>query len=359
MSKIIKYLKTDYYIRLALLSSVAAALSFFIGGMFPGYINAAIAAITALISVKPTFHDSAAEALRQVLGTILGALLGLILIVTIGYSSVMIFIVVFFCFLLAKFLKLGVEGAAIIGVTVILVVGPFFDVQYVETRFLGVLLGSIMALIFSLWVRPGKPQTRALHDSVKYVKKSTVLLSEVSDYLLEHNGKVERKVSKQWVLRAESLLEKMATARRDAESALKASKWSPLIDKKHASEVLEQIIMSQVTVRTTYNIVRDLFIAAKKNQVLPESVAETIALLLSATADAAEHQSSQSLDKPSEGLDDLNSKVIELELKQKETSYEVKKLEETQSIMLAGSLLRDAEKIKDVITQSKEEDKNS
>lgn len=355
MSKIITYLKNDDYIRLALLSSIAAALAFFIGGLFPGYVNAAIAAITALISVRPTFHDSATEALRQVLGTILGALLGLVLIVTIGYSSVMIFIVVFICFILAKILKLGVEGAAIIGVTVILVVGPFFDIQYVETRFLGVLLGSIMALIFSLWVSPGKPQTRALHDSVKYVKKSTILLSEVSDYLLGHHGKVSRKVAKQWVLRAETLLEKMASARRDAESALKASRWSPLIDKKNASEVLEQIIMSQVTVRTTYNIVRDLFIAAKKNQVLPESVSQIIALLLSATADAAEHQSSRSIENPSEMLDDLDSKVLELELKQKETSEEVKKLEETQSIMLAGSLLRDAEKIKDVITQSKDE----
>lgn len=349
-SKVTNFVKSDY-VRLAFLSATAAALAYFIAGIFPDYINAAVAGLTALISIRPTFHDSAAEGMRQVLGTFLGAGLGLLLTLYMGYSPLMIFLMILACFAVAKLLRLGSEGAAVIGLTVIIVVGPFFDVEMVESRFYGVLLGSVIALIFSLWVLPGKPHMRALHETDVYVKKASAILNEVSKYLMTNDGIVDKKIAKAWVLKAEKNMEKIAVAKREAESALKASRWSPLVKKKEAEEVLEQIIISQVTVRTTYNIVRDLYVSAKKKHALPAGVAESIAGLLNATAKAINEQSSNAMNSPSEGLLDSDSKIIDVNRQQEETSQSVKKLDETQSIMIAGSLMRDAEKIKDALTQ--------
>lgn len=342
--------------RLAVLSAAAAALAYLVGGLIPNYVNAAVAGLTALISIKPTFHDSAIEGVRQVIGTILGAGLGLILTLSMGYSPLAIFFTVLLCFGLAKLLKLGAEGAAVIGVTVIIVVGPFFNVDMVESRFFGVLLGSFVALVFSLWVRPGKPHRRALEDSIKYMKKSSTLLQKVSETLIETNGVVKKKTAKNWVLEAEHNMEQIAVAKRDATSALKAASWSPLIKKKEAEEVLEQIIMSQITARTTYNIVRDLYVAARKEQVLSSSVSASIAELLQSTAEVIAHQGSQSINNPAEGLTSVDTKIIDIEEKHEAASAKVKKLDETQSIMIAGSLMRDAEKIKDVLTEEKSED---
>ena len=344
------------YLRLALLSGLAAAAGYAIAGMFSDIINPAVAGLTALVSIRPTFHDTAAEAVRQVVGTIIGAGFGLVLTLTMGYSPLAIFGMVVICFLVARLLKLGEEGAAVMGLTVILVEGPFFDVEMVESRFFGVVLGVLLALIISLWVRPGKPHRRALAATVKYANKSAALLNEISEYLIKNEGHVEKKHAKAWVLSAEDTMKELADIRLDTEAALKASRWSPLIKKQEAEAVLEQVIVAQVTARSAYGMSRDLLTSAKRGKVLPSSVAGELAGVIAATADTIASQAGGATNDPSKLLQTQSVTVQDWKELRNTASESMKNLDETQPIMLVGSILQDSQKIADALTSTSKKD---
>jgi len=71
------------YARLAALSSIGVTAAYAFGSYLP-VVNAQVAAITALVAVRSTFHASTQEAMRQTLGLVLGAVFALLLITTIG-----------------------------------------------------------------------------------------------------------------------------------------------------------------------------------------------------------------------------------------------------------------------------------
>lgn len=346
------------YTRMAVMSAGAAAVAYAVAGLLPGYVNAAVAGLTALISIRPTFHDTAAESWRQIVGTVLGAAFGLVLTLTMGYSPIAIALMILVCFAVAAVMKLGEEGAAVMGVTVILVVGPFFDTDMVESRFFGVLVGSVIALIASLWVRPGKPHARALSESVTLARSSADMVAKMGEYLGAHDGTVSRKITKSWVLQAEKLMSDLAEVRNDAESALRSSRWSPLVRRQEAEAIVEQVILAQITARTTYNMARDLHAAAKKGQTLPATVATHLAAVLAATADTITEQAGAAVSDPAAGLDWEEQTMSTWSLQHGSAIAKAKDLEETQPLLLAGSLLRDSEKIADALTVSEGEQEN-
>jgi uncharacterized membrane protein YccC len=123
------------YLRLAVLSALAAAVAYGIGAALP-MVSPVVAAITALISVRPTFHASLRESLLQVLGVVVGAGVALVAFAALGWSALALGIALLAVFGVARLLRLGEEGAVAVGVTVILVAGPRLDAEAVETRLL-------------------------------------------------------------------------------------------------------------------------------------------------------------------------------------------------------------------------------
>jgi uncharacterized membrane protein YgaE (UPF0421/DUF939 family) len=349
MTMILTFLRRSY-VRLALLSAAAAAVAYAIAGVIP-WIDAAVAGLTALISVRPTFHDTAAESVRQVFGTLLGALCGLGLVSTVGYSPAAMFTLVVACFIVARYLKLGEEGAGVMGVTVILVMGPLTQLAGVEHRFAGVVLGALLALTTSLWVRPGKPHTRALSEAVHHADTTAQLLTEISDHLATHRGKVPKKTAKAWLARSETTMVDLGLVRIDADAAARSSRWSPLVNKEEAQAVLDQVRIAQVTARTVYNMCHDLAIASRKHRAMTGSLAQNMAGALAATADAISQQNETALENPAGMLAEGNSPVRDWEDSRGDVIDEMRRVDETQSILLAGSMLRDMEKITDALTE--------
>jgi uncharacterized membrane protein YgaE (UPF0421/DUF939 family) len=339
------------YLRLAAWSSVAAAAAYAIAEPFE-HVNSAVAAIIALVSIRPTFHETAAESSRQVVGVLLGAALGMILTVHFGYSPWVILVLVAASFALARLLRLGEEGAAAMGVTVILVVGPTFDPELVETRFLGALVGAAVAVVASLWVLPGKPHRRALTAAVTASRDAAQLLEEISEAL--HAGDaLDETRARGWVERAEKLMRSLADVRDRAESALRSSLWSPLVDQEEAAAVVAQVQVAQVAARTSYSIARDLLVAAEKNVAgLPQTVASGLAQVLSATATALTGQAVSAETAPAAPLDDTTTKALNLAEAHASATAQVKDLDATQPLLLAGSLLRDSEKIAAALTDT-------
>lgn len=344
------FLRRDYT-RLALLSATAASLTWLIAAQAP-WIDATIAALTCLISVKPTFHDTATEGFRQVLGTLLGAVVGYGLATSLGASAPLMFALILLCYVLARFLKLGTDGAAVMGLTVILVMGPLDHLAAIETRLAGVVLGAITALIPALWVRPGKPHERALHAAIRLGEQSAALLTEISEYLTAHHGKLPADTAENWRTRADETLRALLTVRHDAEAAAQAARWSPLMDRASAEDVLTQVTIAISTARTVHTMCVDLALASGADRAFPKTLALNLADVLSATADAISEQGEAAASNPAEQLSATDDVIQDLTDSHDEAVDQLRSLEDTQPLLLAGSLLRDAEKIAHTITDT-------
>jgi gas vesicle protein len=219
------------------------------------------------------------------------------------------------------------------------------DIAKAETRFFGVLLGAVVALATSIWVRPGLPHERALHEALKHSDRSATVLTDMSEHLLAHQGAVDPQIGQAWVALAEQIMTDLATVRVDAEAALASARWSPLVNRRDAENVLEQIRIAQINARTVYNMANDLFLASKQDRGLDEGIAGSIADVLSATADVISEQGTTARDNPAESLTDTDTTVIDLSSMREDAIDAMKDSDSTQPLLLAGSLLRDAEKI--------------
>lgn len=350
LTLLLAFLRRDY-VRLAVLSAAASAVAFAASSATPA-IDATVAALTALISVRPTFHDTAAESLRQVFGTLLGAIVGLGLTTAFGSTSSTMFVLVLFTFIVARYLRLGVDGAMAMGVTVILVLGPLSNVGDVEQRFAGVFVGALVALVTSLWVRPGLPHNRALAEALTLTDSAAHLLTRVSAHLREHAGTVDPTVARSWLDEAEQIMTDLARVKTEAESAATTSRWSPLVNRQEAEAVLDQVRIAQVTARTVHGMCQDLCMAAQNDHQLPEDLAVNMAGVLDATADAIYDQADAARQQPAQTLPTDQGAVQEWEATRSDAIVEMKASDHTQAILIAGSILRDTEKITDALTDS-------
>jgi uncharacterized membrane protein YgaE (UPF0421/DUF939 family) len=337
------------YVRLAVLSAAAASVAFALGtGLH--HVSPVVAAITALISVRPTFHASMQEALRQVLGVLIGAGVAFVAMMVAGYSSLALFVAIVACFVLAWALKLGEGGAMSVGVTVILVVGPFFNTDAIETRLLGAALGSLVALAFSFFTRPGSPHDRALAAVVAQADTTATLLAEIADTLARAQGHVERDTARGWHRTAEQVVESTMAIRAEAEDALDGSRWSPMIRHDEAAAVLEQVLITEDTALTVLSMCDDLLDASDRTDPLPPVLAASLSDVLRATAGAISQQSQSALERPAEPLDDDTGTVLTAYATRRDATAAVRTMDDTMPLLLGGSLVRDSEKITDALS---------
>ena len=245
------------YPRYAFLAATAVALAFAFGSFLP-QVSAGVAAISALFAVRPTFHASTRDAFIQILALALGGTFAYFMAMRFGGSSLILFVSVVVCFIAAWILRLGEEGALSLAMTVILVIGFSYHAEQVETRFLGVLVGVMMGMLMSLYTRPGTPQSRALDNVLLQADNTSALLSEIAEVLTSGQGQVPEEVAGGWFSRSEDIVREIAVARHEAEDAVEGSRWSPLIVRKEAQSVVEQVDITEATALTVQNMCRDL-----------------------------------------------------------------------------------------------------
>jgi uncharacterized membrane protein YgaE (UPF0421/DUF939 family) len=320
------------HVRYALLASIAVVSTYAIAMQLP-WIDASVAALTALISVRPTFHDAIAESVRQVLGTILGALLGLSIVVLFGFNAVTMLALMLLVFAIARVLRLGQDGAAVIGVTMILTMGPLAKLDLIETRLAAIVLGALIALIASFWVRPGKPYTRAVAAAAQAEDQLAEILRDIAQHLTDHHGDVSEELARDIMVRSSDVVRDMETVRADAESAVKAARWSPTLDQDAAKEALQQVKIAQATAETVLNMSRTLQSAARHEESLPAAVARKLASVFSATADIVDGDST----------DTATLQVIE---QSRGAAVEsIKTLDDTAPLLVGTGLLQDAQNL--------------
>jgi uncharacterized membrane protein YccC len=334
------------YFRLATLTTIAGTLAYFIGANLP-MVSGISAAITAIVSVRHTFHDSIQESFLQILGVLIGGTVAFASMKLIGFNSVVVMLAIFTCFVTARLLKLGEEGAIAIAVTVILVVGPNVTASTIEQRFFGVLLGATLATFASYFVRKGSPQDRALKAGIEQSFALSALLNAIAKALTENDGTVDPKVASRWLAKAEFIANEIDEIKANAQSALDGSAWSPAIDHSEAKAVVQQIELTEATASTVLNICRELVLTSGSSQQLPALLAAALAGVLSATAEVISDQAEIAEDSPA---DIQHEDLEDWQDQRKKAIAELRNLDDTQPLLIGGSILRDAEKITEILS---------
>jgi uncharacterized membrane protein YgaE (UPF0421/DUF939 family) len=336
-------------VRLAALSAVAAAVAYALGSALP-HVSPVVAGVTALVAIRPTFHASMQEALRQVLGVVVGAAVAFASLQIVGFSALSLLVALLVCLVVAAWLGLGENGALAVAVTVILVVGPTFSKVAVESRLLGVVLGSVLALVTSYFARPGTPHGRALEGLVGEGERIAELLERISTALAADDGRVEVRAARGWLDDAEQILARTAAARDEAEDALAGARWSPMIDRAEAAAVLDQARITERTATTVASMCRDLVTAAVSAEPLPAGLARSLADVLGATAAAVDKQSRSARERPSQTLSDETGPVRLARSGRADAAAHVRQVDDTVPLLLGGSLLRDADEISQILS---------
>lgn len=326
------------HVRFALLATISAVAAYSFASMF-SWINAAVAGLTAFIAIRSTFHETVAESIRQVIGTLLGALLGYLLVIWIGSSPVVMLILLLFSFVLSRILRLGEEGAVVMGVTVILVLGPLTNVTLIETRFAAVVLGVLVALVASLWVRPGLPHNRAAAAATDIEAELAEILRTIAQHLSDGKGHVDIKVARSALTDTARMLRDLEVIRNEADAAVTASRWSPMLDREAALDALHQVKMAQTTAETVLNMARTLEAAAVHDEQLPTTMVQNLAQVISATADIVDD--TMPTTTAIQVIEQGRGAVVD----------SIKQLDDTQILLVGSGLLQDTENLKRKRTQ--------
>ena len=331
------------YVRLAALTSLAGTLGYFFGHAIPSA-SAVTTAITAIVSMRHTFHDSVRESAYQVVGVLLGALVAYLTTKVIGFNALVYLISLMSCFVVSRLLKLGEEGAVAIAITVVLVLGPSVTTDKVEPRLFSVIAGAFIAMVMSYFVRSGTPQSRALKAGVQQSRALAALLHEIALQMTDADAQIPKDKARKWLAQAEFISAEVDDIRGQAESALAGANWSPVIDRAEAAAIVAQMEMTAVTAETVVNICRELVMTFGRSQHLPELLATALSGILNATALVIEEQAEVALDAPAGHADDDIFKQ-----KRAEAIAGLRGLDDTQPMIIGSSILRDAEKINDTL----------
>lgn len=337
------------YWRYAIIASGASTLAYLLGSHIP-HVSGLVAAITALIAVRPTFHASAKEGFSQILAILMGAGIALLVTLIFGFSSAVVLIALLACFLLAQLLSL--EGSAIgISISVLLVAGPHFDRALVETRFFGVALGSAIALLGSFWTRPGKPHERALDAILSQENQVATLLASIGYSLAQKRGEIEESSAIQWLEEAKGIERRVLEIRHEADDALKGHRWSPLVTEEDALAVISQVKIVQALVNTVLNIIRDLRVASRATEPLSASLAAHLSKALISTADVISEQSEVASENPANLVSLSKEEVASRMEDQKHVLNHLRELHDSP-LLIGGSVLQDTNKIKSILTHN-------
>jgi uncharacterized membrane protein YgaE (UPF0421/DUF939 family) len=247
------------YLRLAVLTATAATVAFVIGDIAP-FVDPIPAAITAVVSTRPTFHHAAKEALFQVIGVIAGALVAFAAIMTIGFGPATIAILILSSFGIVRLLRIADPqtapyAAMAVSVTVILVIGAQMSPEGALERFLGVVVGGMCALIASYFTTKGEPVGRISVELSAVQGLLADLLSQIAEDVQRPLTPV---LTQRWFDQARRLRDATVKHALAVEDVREHKRWSPAIHEPELRALERQLAVTQVMATRVLSIASDL-----------------------------------------------------------------------------------------------------
>lgn len=326
-------------LRFVVLVSIAATAAYAIGSLLP-FVAALPAAITAMVSTRPTFTDGVKEGLVQVGGAILGGFAAAWLTILLGPSPLAIGLVLTGVLAVAVLARLRVEAAMAIGVPLILIMGTHADVATVWGRLWGVAVGALIAMLVSLYTSPGTPTQRATDRCERIAEDLADCLDHVGEQLRGHAAGEPLSANEihDWLIRVEALQQSLHEVRTEAERALHTSTWSPLTNTQDARRVLHQVLAVDIAASTAANMGRDLLLAQQQGDI-PDSLYSPLGDMVVAAAGLIRQQVT-----PKAGEVDALTELMDQA--QADALAQVRELDQTAPLALGGSFLQDSTKIR-------------
>ena len=335
-------------VRVAVLASLGSATAFMIGSSFPNHISPVIAAIISLTAIKSTFHDTVKETSKQVVGTIVGALFGIVLIGLIGFSVATIFIIVVVSLMIGLLLRLEAQGGLFIAGTVILISGPLLgDLQLVEERIGGVILGSIIAFTVSMFVVPSDRHRKALNKSLQIGDDAADVLGKISKHFKKNTLTLEK--TEEWLEDVELLVNKADRVVKDLNVLYRDSRWSPRVSKEHVESVMQQANIVYKNVKNVRTILVSVVSALEKNIVVNDEVRLSLSKMLTAVQAGIVEQLRNAELQPRAFISDLT--VEQLRDRRNRLASQLKLSDDTQAIILGSTIIHESNKIKNMLQE--------
>ena len=251
------------YVRLAVLTAIAATVAFIIGTLLP-MVDPVPAAITAVVATRPTFHHAAKESIFQVIGVLAGALLAFGAIAVIGMGPLTIALLVIASFVIVRVLRIAAAESAgfaamSVAVTVILVVGTHLSPEGALERFLGVVVGAVCALIASYFTTRGEPVGRVTDELDEVQTQLADLLADIAAGVKDD---LTPERSAAWYAMAVRLRDETLRLAVTVQDIRQHRRWSPVLTDSAVQRVGRQLARTQVMAT------RVLAIAVEINQLM-------------------------------------------------------------------------------------------
>ncbi len=274
------------YLRLAVLTAAAATGAYVVGVTVP-FVDPVPAAITAVVSTRPTFHHAAKEALFQVTGVVSGALVAFAAILTIGFGPLTIALLVLTSFGIVRLLRVADPASApyaamSVSVTVILVIGAQLSPEGAFERFMGVVVGGAFALLASYFTTRGEPVGRV---SVELTAVQGLLADLLGQIAVGVQQPLTKEQTKRWFEQATKLRDETAKHALAVQDVREHRRWSPVIHESELRALERQLGVTQVMATRVLSIASDLnHLTTKSSKQLPTDQLSPLAKVFASAA---------------------------------------------------------------------------
>lgn len=338
-----------YTVRVVILATLSVLAAYNIAFLFQAWINPTIAGVLSLTAIKSTFHDTVRESIKQVVGTTVGAVVGILFINWFGFNSLTLLIIIVTSFVIGWLMRLKAEGSLTIAAMVLLVNGPLMtDFQSLEQRISGVVLGSLCALVASMFIVASNPHKVVLQSSIDSSRETYRLMKVISKKFIDVEP-IKLKEAKLWFATMEVIVSNITDEREKIRVILTDAKWSPLLSKKDVEDVLFQVRIAKRNAEALRSITESIVHHLTNGIILSDKVSRDIGKLLYETAEAMKKQNKLAVTDPAEYLP--NEDVTVMRERQAKVANEMKKIDDTETLLLSGTLLHEITKIRNTITE--------
>ena len=244
-------------------------------------------------------------------------------------------------------IRLQVQGGLAIAGTVILVSGPLFgDFQSIEQRVAGVLVGAVFAFIASLFMSPWQTDKKILKSILEVGYNSTRLLTMISKAYKKN--KIKSEDVKVWIREINFIYDKANSNSIEAKQLFEDARWSPFVPADSAENIKQQARLVKINVAAIRTIILAIDSSISHRVFVSDETSRRIYNLMRVLASSFEAQLIAAASKPAAKLGE--NYANEIRDRRRKLANEISKMDDTRAIMLGGTILHEATKIKDLIS---------
>ena len=258
--------KRKYWIRQILVTSIAAAVAWFVGDKLISN-GGLVAAIVCVLSIRVSLYKSIREGAGQIIGTAIGAGIALLAVTVFDSEFLVIGMTVLLSAVIARAIRLGEVASVNVPVTALIVIGPGISESTAFHRFSSTLIGAVVGIAFSYFSHPKTPAGRTSDQLRQVGKKAAQQLGLMAEGVAA--GYSQSRAG-DWLTEARQLVEEIPNLRSQSLEAKRYARWSPLQEADLADQLYLRAIALEHIVVQVRSVAQSLFDLAVEGDVNSE-----------------------------------------------------------------------------------------